>query len=203
MSTPLLEKARQGYCPICGRGPFRVLSQHTVKAHEMDRFAIRDFLGLTFQDPLCDPSTSARLSEIARQRWPDGPPNKGVGLKGKRNFKKHLNHLREIGIKPGQVLYPQSHTVTHGTRSEYVWGCRCADCRAANRRYDAARRKASNPEPPAAIRHGTAYGYRWHRCRCSACTAANTREAAEYRKRRRDRTRCLDQQPYQTRHELS
>lgn len=81
----------------------------------------------------------------------------------------------------------------HGTRTRYVAGCRCDECREANRIYVADRRRrrggaaaeyASRKARGLAAddpRHGTRLGYNGWGCRCQPCRAAN----AEYQRARR------------------
>lgn len=67
----------------------------------------------------------------------------------------------------------------HGTRSCYSIGCRCDDCREANRVYMAECRHSGKPPT-----HGLS-GYKNYGCRCRICTAANTTYCrAEYARRK-------------------
>jgi hypothetical protein len=92
-------------------------------------------------------------------------------------------------------------TVAHGTRREYLRGCRCDDCKADNSRYLADYRARNPPKYGAHekakayeaqqrrierglaaddSRHGTAIGYRNWGCRCDRCrTAATQKRYAE------------------------
>lgn len=76
----------------------------------------------------------------------------------------------------------------HGQRGTYVGGCRCDDCREANRRYHEARRRAAGVRPVEASKHGTVNRYIKYRCRCDDCRAANTGMVRTSRARRRERT---------------
>jgi hypothetical protein len=59
----------------------------------------------------------------------------------------------------------------HGTRTGYVYGCRCQPCRTANEIANRARRrKGLEPDDP---RHGTLTGYAGCACRCEDCSNAN------------------------------
>jgi hypothetical protein len=66
--------------------------------------------------------------------------------------------------------------VTHGTRSAYNAGCRCDDCRAAQRLYQRgyyARTKHARGDKLDPANCGTKAQYDYHRCRCTACRKAN------------------------------
>lgn len=55
----------------------------------------------------------------------------------------------------------------HGTKSRYGHGCRCVECKDAQRLNMTARRRKKQ-----APTHGTRSGYFNHGCRCGACAAA-------------------------------
>jgi hypothetical protein len=63
---------------------------------------------------------------------------------------------------------------SHGDRSRYTAGCRCARCTEAQRNYqrEFARKKRAHGLAPGDERHGTMSGYDNHGCRCSICRAA-------------------------------
>lgn len=71
---------------------------------------------------------------------------------------------------------------SHGTRSRYVTGCRCAECRAAALAYQRQRR-AKARAARADLKHGTRGTYN-SGCRCAECTQAN-REYSRLDHRRR------------------
>lgn len=75
----------------------------------------------------------------------------------------------------------------HGHPATYQKGCRCDDCREANRNRCAEDRKARTGDPAAADRagHGKASTYRNYNCRCSKCSKANTANVNAYRARKR------------------
>lgn len=77
---------------------------------------------------------------------------------------------RSIGRPPGP----------HGTRGKYTYGCRCDDCREANRAYIAAKRDADYAAglPEGDPRHGRDSTYTNRGCRCTACTVAHKRARA-------------------------
>ena len=65
----------------------------------------------------------------------------------------------------------------HGTPSAYNHGCRCEDCREANRTRcqdlrATLKRRTDSGDP--AVPHGTTGGYKNWGCHCVECTAANT-----------------------------
>jgi hypothetical protein len=70
----------------------------------------------------------------------------------------------------------------HGTRSRYVGGCRCDECRAAALAYQHERRAKARAQRPD-LKHGTRGTYN-NGCRCEDCTQAN-REYSRIDKRRR------------------
>jgi hypothetical protein len=73
---------------------------------------------------------------------------------------------------------------THGIRSTYSnHGCRCAECREANRVYGAAARAQRRSQPEAADRagHGTRSTYANYGCRCAACRAAHAAHMRDQR----------------------
>lgn len=74
---------------------------------------------------------------------------------------------RSIGRPPGP----------HGTRGKYTYGCRCDDCRAANRAYINEHRAhlRSVPLPADDPRHGSASTYVNRSCRCPECRRAHQR----------------------------
>lgn len=80
--------------------------------------------------------------------------------------------------------------VPHGTAKGYNYGCRCDDCKEANRdRYrEAKRRRLARPVPDHV--HGSWNGYSNYGCRCSECLVACQRrypDAQAYREANRDR----------------
>ncbi|GKQ39513.1 hypothetical protein [Streptomyces sp. A012304] len=77
----------------------------------------------------------------------------------------------------------------HGDRRTYAKGCRCADCRDANRLHQAELRARWKNDPSSADRagHGKPSTYKNHGCRCAECTAANTADVIAYKARRRQR----------------
>lgn len=69
----------------------------------------------------------------------------------------------------------------HGTKNGYQnLGCRCADCREANRLHHQADRAAMRARA-ADIPHGTPSGYQNWGCRCMDCTAAHASSRREWK----------------------
>jgi hypothetical protein len=76
--------------------------------------------------------------------------------------------------------------MTHGKRGTYTSGCRCDECRAADRAYKTALRRKRGVKPK--VRgcqspYGTFERYNHERCRCEACVAANTQYVRDRTKR--------------------
>jgi hypothetical protein len=67
-----VDAIKHGLCPICGAGPFTVPAQHVRQAHDMNRYELRDLLGVTVATSICDPmhskAISARGVEAAQRR---------------------------------------------------------------------------------------------------------------------------------------
>lgn len=111
------------------------------------------------------------------------------------------------------------HDRRHGTRTGYLYGCRCDRCRRAQRDYSSSfsgeYRKAkqfkqfkellADPDDP---RHGTKTGYAYG-CRCEECRKANSdyergrgrrRDPEVERERRRLRLAEMQADPHDRRH---
>jgi hypothetical protein len=74
----------------------------------------------------------------------------------------------------------------HGERRTYVAGCRCDECRAANRQCTYLTmanmwERGLQPDDP---RHGTVGAYKNWRCRCSDCLVAGSEANRRSRERR-------------------
>lgn len=80
--------------------------------------------------------------------------------------------------------------IKHGTPMGYLRGCRCSECKEANResRRKARERRLNRPIPEHV--HGTWNGYANYNCRCmeclNACRARYVDDAA-YRKQNREK----------------
>ena len=67
----------------------------------------------------------------------------------------------------------------HGTRSMYVMGCYCDDCKSANRDYmRKIKSKLKGTEPK---KHGTLSSYTDYGCRCDGCREASREYDRAYR----------------------
>jgi hypothetical protein len=75
----------------------------------------------------------------------------------------------------------------HGDPRTYAKGCRCDDCREAQRKRCAEQRARRAADPTSADRagHGKASTYKNHGCRCPACSKANTAAVNDFKRRRR------------------
>jgi hypothetical protein len=86
------------------------------------------------------------------------------------------------------LIVPDEHRHPHGSFARYArFGCRCADCRAANARFHRAlrSRRRARLQVAKGVRHGVRSSYVNHGCRCEACSAAERRyNAAAWRRRR-------------------
>ena len=87
--------------------------------------------------------------------------------------------------KPGRPSVDHGH----GDYRTYAKGCRCDDCRDAQRVRCAAMRADRAKDPSRADRagHGKASTYKNYKCRCAECSAANTADVNAYKARRRER----------------
>ena len=84
----------------------------------------------------------------------------------------------------GRVMATTSGRVEHGTLSRYAKGCRCDDCKGANRERTRAWRRAHATVDTQAIPHG-ASGYTNYGCRCETCTDGHRVRCNDYRSTRR------------------
>jgi hypothetical protein len=76
----------------------------------------------------------------------------------------------------------------HGHITRYVAGCRCSECREANRVYriaDVARRTARLAADPTLAPHGKAVTYSNWGCRCAPCSTAHSARCRAYKLRRK------------------
>ncbi|MFD3516292.1 hypothetical protein [Streptomyces sp. NPDC058657] len=102
--------------------------------------------------------------------------------------------LDMLGLSAVLATQARQHDgIRHGTPYAYTkGGCRCDDCREANRKRCQASRQRSAADPSRADRagHGKASTYKNHGCRCAECSAANTADVSAYRARRRVKARA-------------
>ena len=69
--APFLEARvaiKDGLCPICGRGPYRVPLSHIARVHKIDRREARRLFGIAGTESACDPAHSARARAAAISR---------------------------------------------------------------------------------------------------------------------------------------
>ncbi len=66
----------------------------------------------------------------------------------------------------------------HGTYTAYKRGCRCEECRIANRDYNRIYKENKPRLPP---EHGSANMYQYHKCRCDTCKEGQRLRAQVYR----------------------
>lgn len=78
------ELLKAGICPICGAGPYTSPAGHVAKAHGINRFDLREMVGLYRREPVCDPTHSAACAERARRRMERGELNLVPPRTGKR-----------------------------------------------------------------------------------------------------------------------
>ena len=53
-----------GHCPICGKGPYRVVLSHVTRRHGIGRRQARQRFGLAHDEKACDPAHT----ELCRDR---------------------------------------------------------------------------------------------------------------------------------------
>lgn len=68
------EVLASGHCPVCLAGPFVVPAMHVARVHGIDRFALREMIGVTRGSSICDPDYSEDRREHARARAVLVPP---------------------------------------------------------------------------------------------------------------------------------
>ena len=76
-----------------------------------------------------------------------------------------------------------------GSGTAYAnYGCRCDECKEANRARTSRRRKErfAEPKAPDDPRHGKSTFYSNHGCRCEKCTAAWSAECKRYADKRKE-----------------
>lgn len=57
-----------GICPICGKGPYKVIAMHTTKKHAVDKRELRERAGFFYSDSICAPEHHDRMASLARAR---------------------------------------------------------------------------------------------------------------------------------------
>lgn len=59
----------EGLCPVCGAGPFAVVALHTQRKHGLDRYALREMLGVYKTTSICDEGHSAALRLASKRAF--------------------------------------------------------------------------------------------------------------------------------------
>lgn len=62
-----LDAIKKQLCPFCGEGPFTVVAAHVNRRHGLDRHELRDLLGITEGESICDPFHSAARREHGKR----------------------------------------------------------------------------------------------------------------------------------------
>ena len=96
-----------GTCPFCGRGPYKVLAQHTHVIHGVDKRELREMLGVCWTTSISPLVTEERRAVVARliaegRRPPGRGPKRGTkyqlsqaGLEKRRALVKELQERRK------------------------------------------------------------------------------------------------------------
>lgn len=82
-------------------------------------------------------------------------------------------------------------TKAHGHVNTYKAGCRCGDCREANRLYQNAAnaRRRMNPAAADLAGHGKRSTYVNYSCRCQPCRVASANAQRVHRDRRKEQAK--------------
>lgn len=184
-------------CPLCGRGPFKVLSVHTNKAHGIDKYELRDMAGLSTKDPITSADYRANAREHALRRGlgatVDRAPTSGkaapmrMTAKGRERIAQgNRDKIEALGEaersaqarRAALSVTPDGRARRNAATANRT---RTPEARAASaarfavglpqRREDAARRKAETLS-----QHGTPKCY-MAGCRCGECKAAHAAKA--------------------------
>ena len=80
------EQARNGICPLCGKGAFRSVAGHVSRKHGIDRFQFKDMIGVYYSEGFTDPELRAAQSERGKKQYAEGrhgirPRRKGDTVK--------------------------------------------------------------------------------------------------------------------------
>ena len=86
-----------GICPVCGKGPFVVVSVHTNKVHNIDKKALRRMAGMTTNEPTCSPEFSARAAERGHREHADLMRKFAANSKGKTWAERGGREFTEAG----------------------------------------------------------------------------------------------------------
>lgn len=63
-----MDAVRKGLCPFCGSGPFAVVAIHIARVHGILKHDLREMLGITLTESICDPFTSKTISMSVKER---------------------------------------------------------------------------------------------------------------------------------------
>lgn len=203
------EAIKQQLCPICGAGPFVVVASHVYGLHGILAADLRTMLGLTGNTSICDPTYSRSKRAEQKGRWekgtintsglnPDGNPEvlakwKHKAVEASREWKR-ANRGKIVSPKRGKPLLANRRTGdepidvghrSHGTPAAYHFGCRCDECRKANRErcyttFNSMKERLASTDRE----HGTSSTYSNWGCRCTACCDAWAGMMAEQAARR-------------------
>lgn len=67
-----VDAVRRGVCPFCAEGPFVMVAQHVAHMHGVTTRELRRMLGLSRRQSLVDPTYSALMSSIAKEKHAKG-----------------------------------------------------------------------------------------------------------------------------------
>lgn len=86
-------------CPLCGRGPWRVVAGHVWRAHGVDGRALREMAGLPWSAKIADPEHRDLMAQLSRDN--DRVANmKGKQIRGRANDISPAGRdaLRRVGV---------------------------------------------------------------------------------------------------------
>lgn len=139
---------REGVCPICGRGTFKVPATHVASVHGIDRFALRDMAFLLASDSICDPQYSASCA--SRQRTRD-LSHLNHSQTGRRRYNRKARQVSATRLLTS--LTPAERSTNAAKASAAAWGVLSPAERRAKAKRAAKRRNEvmeSDPERRAA-----------------------------------------------------
>ncbi len=117
-----------GICPFCGRGTYRIVAIHTEMIHGVDRWELRELLGVTWTTSISPDVTEQRSAQM-RQLHRDGRIPSG----GERGSARGPHQFSTAGIEKQKATLRQVHARHAQERSErHARGkdkVRCSECR--------------------------------------------------------------------------
>ena len=140
-----------GDCPFCARSGFKSIAGHCQQAHTVTSRELRDLLGFTWTESICDLALHDKLHELHLGNNPSalgmarGP--RQVSARGREILRASAagwskDVPREVkaaaGRKGGAKNKGQrawNRSDEHGRRAMFRRGCRCRECDAANKAY--------------------------------------------------------------------